>query len=106
VPLISDAEVAGARQVAERCRRAALFGTRKSVIVGQPNGVAAEDASAMAEGQGRRVLLVRASILGKFARRSSAATAIGKFTPRRRRQGADFCSTMRRARTQWRRWLP
>ena len=36
VPLISDTEVAEARHVEERSRRAALVGTRKSFVVGQP----------------------------------------------------------------------
>lgn len=62
VPLISDSEVAEARRVEERGRRAALVGTRKSFVVGQPVRVsegpgAGLSGEVVANGDGKFVLV-------------------------------------------------
>lgn len=62
VPLISDTEVAEARRVEERGRRAALVGTRKSFVVGQPVRVsdgpgAGLSGEVIANGDGKFVLV-------------------------------------------------
>jgi len=62
VPLISDTEVAEARRVEGRSRRAALVGTRKSFVVGQPVRVsegpgAGLSGEVVANGDGKFVLV-------------------------------------------------
>lgn len=62
VPLILDAEVAEARRVEERGRRAAIVGTRKSFVVGQPVRVsegpgAGLSGEVVANGDGKFVLV-------------------------------------------------
>lgn len=67
VPLISDTEVAEARRVEERSRRAALVGTRKSFVVGQPVRVsegpgAGLSGEVVANGDGKFVLVAFGSV--------------------------------------------
>ncbi|WP_271300653.1 transcription termination/antitermination protein NusG [Sphingomonas sp. CV7422] len=67
VPLISDGEVAEARRVEERGRRAALVGTRKSFVVGQQVRVsdgpgAGLSGEVIANGDGKFVLVAFGTI--------------------------------------------
>lgn len=71
IPLISDLEVAGARSVEDRSRRAALLGTRKSFVVGQPVRVsegpgAGLSGEVVADGTGKFVLVAFGTITLKI----------------------------------------
>jgi hypothetical protein len=67
IPLISDLEVAGACSVEDRSRRAALLGTRKSIVVGSLCACRKDLAQACQE---RSLLTARASSCSSRSARS------------------------------------